>query len=124
MKTIKTEKAPAAIGPYSQAIEHNGILYVSGQLPLDPETGNFPEGDVGVLTAQSMNNICEILKAAGSEPDKILKTTIYVTDLNNFQKVNEAYAKFFDGTAPARACVQVSALPKGAEVEIEAIASL
>lgn len=122
MKKIVTKNAPAAIGPYSQGIEHNGIIYVSGQLPLDPVTGAFPEGDVAVLTKQSMNNISAILEEAGSSIDKILKTTIFVQDLADFGIVNEAYGEFFGENAPARACVQVAALPKGAKLEIEAIA--
>ena len=122
MKKIVTKNAPVAIGPYSQGIEHNGIIYVSGQLPLDPVTGAFPEGDVAVLTKQSMNNISAILEEAGSSIDKILKTTIFVQDLADFGAVNEAYGQFFGENAPARACVQVAALPKGAKLEIEAIA--
>ena len=122
MKKIVTKNAPAAIGPYSQGIEHNGIIYVSGQRPLDPVTGAFPEGDVAVLTKQSMNNISAILEEAGSSIDKILKTTIFVQDLADFGTVNEAYGEFFGENAPARACVQVAALPKGAKLEIEAIA--
>lgn len=122
MKMISTKKAPAAIGPYSQAIEHEGILYVSGQLPLDPETGRFPSEDVKELTRQSMKNISAILEAAGSDRNKILKTTIFVQDLSDFGAVNEAYGEFFKEAAPARACVEVKALPKNAKLEIEAIA--
>ncbi|MCR5370816.1 MAG: RidA family protein [Clostridium sp.] len=122
MKKIETTQAPAAIGPYSQGVEHNGFVYVSGQLPLDPATGSFPEGDVKALTRQSMKNVIAILEAAGSSADKIIKTTIFLKDLANFGAVNEAYAEFFDGIAPARACVQVAALPKDAELEIEAVA--
>lgn len=122
MKKISTEKAPAAIGPYSQAIEHEGIIYVSGQLPINPATGAFAEGDVAALTKQSMNNIAMILESAGSSLDKILKTTIFVHDLADFAVINEAYGTFFGKDAPARACVQVAALPKGAKLEIEAIA--
>lgn len=122
MKKINTQKAPAAIGPYSQAIECNGMIYVSGQLPLDPKTGAFPEGDVSVLTKQSMNNIAAILEEAGSGLDKIVKTTIYVQDLKDFGVINEAYGSFFGEVAPARACVEVAALPKGAKLEIDAIA--
>ena len=121
MKKIETTQAPAAIGPYSQGVEHNGFVYVSGQLPLDPATGSFPEGDVKDLTRQSMKNVIAILEAAGSSADKIIKTTIFLKDLANFGAVNEAYAEFFDGIAPARACVQVAALPKDAELEIEAV---
>ena len=122
MKKIETANAPAAIGPYSQGVEHGGFIYVSGQLPIVPATGEFAEGDIKDLTRQSMKNICAILEAAGSSADKIVKITIFLADLANFGSVNEAYAEFFDGIAPARACVQVAALPKNSPLEIEAIA--
>lgn len=122
MKKISTEKAPAAIGPYSQAVEHGGFIFVSGQLPIDPVAGDFAEGDAAVLTRQSMNNIAAILEAAGSGLDKIVKTTIFVQDLADFGVINEAYGNYFGEDAPARACVQAAALPKGARLEIEAIA--
>lgn len=122
MNKISTDRAPAAIGPYSQAVEHGGMIYVSGQLPIDPATGEFAEGGTKELTRQSMNNISAILEAAGSGMNKVVKTTIFVQDLGEFGAVNEAYAEFFGETAPARACVQAAALPKGAQLEIEAIA--
>ncbi len=122
MNKISTDKAPAAIGPYSQAIEHGGMIYVSGQLPIDPATGKFAEGGTKELTRQSMNNTSAILEAAGSGMNKVVKTTIFVQDLGEFGAINEAYAEFFGETAPARACVQAAALPKGAQLEIEAIA--
>ena len=122
MNKISTDKAPAAIGPYSQAIEHGGMIYVSGQLPIDPATGKFAEGGTKELTRQSMNNISAILEAAGSGMNKVVKTTIFVFVLGEFGAINEAYAEFFGETAPARACVQAAALPKGAQLEIEAIA--
>lgn len=122
MEKISTPKAPAAIGPYSQAVEHGGIIYVSGQLPIDPLTGAFVEGGIAELTKQSIQNILSILKEAGSESGKVLKTTIYLQDLDDFSKVNEVYEEYFGETAPARACVQVAALPKGAKIEIEAVA--
>lgn len=122
MNKISTDKAPAAIGPYSQAIEHGGMIYVSGQLPIAPATGKFAEGGTKELTRQSMNNISAILEAAGSGMNKVVKTTIFVQDLGEFGAINEAYAEFFGETAPARACVQAAALPKGAQLEIEAIA--
>lgn len=122
MEKISTLKAPAAIGPYSQAVEHGGIIYVSGQLPIDPLTGAFVEGGIAELTKQSIQNILSILKEAGSESGKVLKTTIYLQDLDDFSKVNEVYEEYFGETAPARACVQVAALPKGAKIEIEAVA--
>lgn len=122
MNKISTDRAPAAIGPYSQAVEHGGMIYVSGQLPIDPATGEFAEGGTKELTRQSMNNISAILEAAGSSMNKVVKTTIFVQDLGEFGAINEAYAEFFGETAPARACVQAAALPKGAQLEIEAIA--
>ena len=122
MKKINTQKAPAAIGPYSQAVEHEGIIYVSGQLPIVPAKGEFAEGGIAELTRQSIENISAILEEAGSDISKVLKTTIYLQDLNDFAKVNEVYAEYFGKTAPARACVQVAALPKGAKIEIEAVA--
>ena len=122
MERINTEKAPAAIGPYSQAVEHNGIIYVSGQLPIVPETGGFSEGGIGELTRQSIKNIAAILEEAGSDITQVLKTTIYLQDMKDFTEVNEAYAEFFGETAPARACVQAAALPKGARIEIEVTA--
>lgn len=122
MKQIKTTLAPEAIGPYSQAVEHNSTIYVSGQLPIDPSTGEFAEGGIGELTKQSIKNISAILEEAGSSLEKVLKTTIYLQDMKDFGEVNAAYGEFFGESAPARACVQVAALPKGAKVEIEAIA--
>ena len=122
MKKINTQKAPAAIGPYSQAVEHEGIIYVSGQLPIVPAKGEFAEGGIAELTRQSIENISASLEKAGSDISKVLKTTIYLQDLNDFAKVNEVYAEYFGKTAPARACVQVAALPKGAKIEIEAVA--
>ncbi|MDY2983706.1 MAG: Rid family detoxifying hydrolase [Synergistes jonesii] len=122
MNQICTTKAPVAIGSYSQGVEKAGTIYVSGQLPLDPVTGKFPEEDIKVLTRQSMKNIAAILEAAGSSLDCILSTIIFVTDLGNFAEVNAAYAESFSGIAPARTCVQVAALPKGAPIEISAIA--
>ena len=122
MNVINTQNAPAAIGPYSQATEFNGIIYVSGQLPIDPATGKLVEGDIKAMTRQSMNNIKAILEAAGSDLDKILKTTVLVKDLGSFGDVNAAYGEFFPGQAPARACFEVAGLPKGAMIEIEAVA--
>lgn len=118
---ISTEKAPAAIGPYSQAVRHGDTIYVSGQLPLNPETKKMDD-DVSVQTKQSMNNIRAILQEAGSSMAKVLRCGIFVTDLADFATVNEVYARFFEGDYPARATVQVAALPLGAKVEIDAIA--
>ena len=120
MSSVSTKKAPAAIGPYSQGISANGFVFVSGQLPINPSTGTIAEGSIKDRTIQSMMNIGEILKEAGSGLDKVVKTTIFVTNL----ELNEAYGTFFGGNAPARACVQVAALPKGADIEIEAIATV
>ena len=122
MNTVSTTSAPAAIGPYSQATEFNGLIFVSGQLPVNPSTGDLVEGDIKDMTRQSMKNIRAILEAAGSSMDKILKTTILVRDLSKFADVNAAYGEFFTGNAPARACFEVAGLPKGAMIEIEAIA--
>lgn len=122
MNTISTKNAPAAIGPYSQATEFNGLIFVSGQLPIDPATGSLAEGGIKAMTRQSMNNIKAILEEAGSSMDKILKTTVLVTDLGTFADVNAAYGEYFGEQAPARACFEVAGLPKGAMIEIEAIA--
>jgi len=121
-KSINTEKAPAAIGPYVQATVHNNTVYVSGQLPIDPATGEFCPGGVVEQTTQVMKNLAAILEAAGSGLDKLLKCTILLTDMADFAKMNETYAGFFPGEPPARICYQVCALPKGAMVEIDGIA--
>lgn len=118
---ISTEKAPAAIGPYSQAICESGICFISGQLGLDPETGALAEG-IEAQTHQSMKNIGSILSAAGMGYENLVKTTIFVTDLQCFGTVNQIYGSYLSGAFPSRACVQVAALPKGGLVEIEAIA--
>jgi len=123
-KIISTDKAPAAIGPYSQATVHNNTIYISGQLPFDPATGQLSEGDMTQQTQLVMNNIAAIVEAAGSNMDNMLKTTILLTDLGNFAEVNAAYEKFFPNQPPARACYQVAALPRGASIEIEAICAL
>ena len=122
MNIVSTNNAPAAIGPYSQAVEVNGLIFISGQLPINPATGEFADGDIKDLTRQSMNNIKAILEAAGSSMDKVIKTTVLVKDLGTFADVNEAYGEFFGDKAPARACYEVAGLPKGALIEIEAIA--
>ncbi len=122
-KIISTENAPAAIGPYSQAIQHGDTIYVSGQLPLNPETKKM-DNDVSKQTEQSMNNIKAILQEAGSSMEQVLRCGIFVTDLADFATVNDMYASFFEGDYPARATVQVAALPLGAKVEIDAIAGM
>ena len=122
MSIIHTDKAPAAVGPYSQAIEYNGLIITSGQLPIDPATGAFPE-TVEEQTRQSLMNVKAILEAAGSGMEKIIKTTVFLSDMNNFAAMNGVYAQFFsEGAYPARSAVEVARLPKDALVEIEVIA--
>jgi reactive intermediate/imine deaminase len=120
MNKIHTENAPAAIGPYSQGYEVNGIVYTSGQIPVDPATGNIPDG-IKAQTEQSCKNVAAILGAAGTGMDKVIKTTCFVADMGDFAAFNEVYAQYFV-SAPARSCVAVKALPKGVLCEIEAIA--
>jgi 2-iminobutanoate/2-iminopropanoate deaminase len=121
-KIISTSKAPAAIGPYSQAIRIGDFVYTSGQISLDAETMEMITGDIEVETEKVLNNIEAILKADGLGLNNIIKTTVYLTDLSEFARMNQVYEKFFLDTKPARACVQVAALPKGAKVEIDAVA--
>ena len=124
MKTIiSTSKAPAAIGPYAQAVENNGLVITSGQLPIDPATGAFPEG-IQAQTRQSLTNVKAILTEAGTDMDRVLKTTVFLSDMNNFAAMNEVYATFFtEGSYPSRSAVEVARLPKDALVEIEVIAT-
>ena len=119
---IATSAAPAAIGPYSQAIQANGTVFVSGQLPIDPATGAFPGEDIAVQTRQSLTNIQNILAAEGLGMDSVVKTTVLLQRISDFGAMNEVYASFFAQDCPARAAFEVAALPKGALVEIEAIA--
>ncbi|MCI6104539.1 MAG: RidA family protein [Bacteroidales bacterium] len=121
-QAISTPNAPAAIGPYSQAIEANGIVFVSGQLPINPATGQFAEGGIGELTRQSLTNIKNILAEAGLTMDNVVKTSVFLADMADFAGMNAVYAEFFPGTAPARSAVAVKTLPKDARVEIECIA--
>ena len=121
-KIIATSKAPAAIGPYSQAIRIGGFLYTSGQISLDPETMKMITGDIEVETEKVLKNIEAILKDDGLSLNNIIKTTVYLTDLSEFARMNQVYENFFTDTKPARACVQVAALPKGAKVEIDVVA--
>lgn len=123
MKTIiSTSQAPAAIGPYAQAVENNGLVITSGQLPIDPATGAFPEG-IQAQTRQSLTNVKAILTEAGTDMDHVLKTTVFLSDMNNFAAMNEVYATFFtEGSYPSRSAVEVARLPKDALVEIEVIA--
>lgn len=123
MKTvISTEKAPGAIGPYSQTINTGSLIFVSGQLPLDPATGTFPE-DIKGQTNQSLTNVKNILESVGSSMDKVVKTTVFLSDIGNFAAMNEVYGSFFtEGGYPARSAVEVAKLPKDAMVEIEVVA--
>ena len=123
MKQISTEKAPAAIGPYSQAIEHGGFIFVSGQLPIDPATGAFPEGGVKEQTRPSLTNAKAILEAAGLSLANVVKTTVFLADMGDFAAMNEVYAEFFAEPFPARSAVAVKTLPKNALVEVECIAA-
>ena len=121
-KIIATEKAPGAIGPYSQAVRAGNLVFVSGQLPIDPATGAFPEGCVKCHTRQALNNIKHILEAEGLSMKNVVKTTVLLKNMDDFAAMNEVYATFFTEDCPARAAFQVAKLPKDALVEIEAIA--
>ncbi len=121
-RIIQTDQAPAAIGPYSQAVRVDNFLYTSGQIALDPQSGEFLSGEIEQETERTIENISAILTAGGLSLDNVIKTTVYLTDLSHFTRMNHIYEKYFSGNKPARACVQVAALPKGAKVEIEAIA--
>ena len=120
---ISTQEAPEAIGPYSQAALANGFVFCSGQIPLDPSTGELVGGSIGIQTRRCVENLQAVLEAAGSGLDRIVKTTIFVTDMGDFAEVNEAYGSFFASEPPARATVGVASLPKGARVEIECVAT-
>ena len=121
---LSTQAAPAAIGPYSQAIQIGDLLFVSGQVPIDPSTGAIVEGDVKAQAQQSLNNLKAILNAAGTNMGAVVKTTVFLADMNDFAAMNEVYAQFFQEPFPARSAVQAARLPKDAKVEIEAIAQL
>lgn len=123
-QVIHTDSAPAAIGPYSQAIQIGDLLFVSGQVPIDPSTGAVVEGDITAQARQSLNNLKAILNAAGTNMGAVVKTTVFLADMNDFAAMNEVYAQFFQEPFPARSAVQVGRLPKDAKVEIEAIAQL
>lgn len=120
---VSTEKAPAAIGPYSQAVQAGNTVYVSGQLPIDPATGAFP-ATIEEQTRQSLTNCKAVLEAAGAAMENVIKTTVFLSDMNNFAAMNGVYATFFEGACPARSAVEVARLPKDALVEIECIAVL
>lgn len=121
MKVVSTDKAPAAVGPYSQAIVDGGVVYASGQIPMDPATGEM-KIDVSEAARQSLTNLKNLLEAAGSDLENVIKVTIFITDMDKFGELNEVYGEFFSDHRPARSCVEVSALPKDAVLEIEAIA--
>ena len=122
MKTIHTNNVPAAIGPYSQAIEVNGFIFASGQIPIDPSTGNFVEGGIKEQTKQAITNAKNILKEAGTDLAHVVKTTVYLANMADFAAMNEVYATFFQQPFPARSAVAVKDLPKGALVEVEVLA--
>jgi 2-iminobutanoate/2-iminopropanoate deaminase len=122
MKTISTDNAPKAIGPYSQAVVHHGIAYVSGQIPLDPATGQMVEGDVAVQTERVLENIKAVLEAAGTSFHRVLKTTVFLQDMDDFPRMNEVYGRYFPSSPPARSAVQAARLPRDASVEIDCIA--
>ena len=124
MKVISTKKAPAAIGPYSQAIQVGNLLYTSGQIPIDPATGVFVEGGIKEQTRQSLMNVKAVLEEAGLEMGNVVKTTVFLADMNDFADMNSVYAEFFNEPYPARSAVAVKTLPKGALVEIEVVAAL
>ena len=121
-KIISTSKAPGAVGPYVQAVLQDDTLYTSGQIPIDPATGEIVKDCIYAQTEQSLKNLSAVIEEAGMTLANVIKTTVFITDMNDFAKVNEVYAKFFTESFPARSCVQVAALPKGAKVEIECVA--
>ncbi len=123
MESIQTNRAPQAIGPYSQAIKANGLVFASGQIPLDPETMQLIAGDIRAQTERVLTNLQMVLEAAGTSLRKVVKTTVYLADMNDFTAMNEVYAKFFEETRPARSTVQAARLPRDARVEIDVIAT-
>ena len=123
-EVISTANAPAAIGPYSQAVRAGNLIFVSGQIPIDAGTGQLVRGDIGTQTQQVLENLAAILEAAGSSMAKVVKTTVYLRDLGEFGRMNETYAKFFGENPPARATVQVARLPRDAAIEIDLVAEV
>jgi 2-iminobutanoate/2-iminopropanoate deaminase len=121
---VSTDKAPGAIGPYSQAVKTDTMVFVSGQLPLNPATGELVTNDIAAETRQSMDNVKAILEAAGSSLAQVVKTTVFIADMDDFPAINAVYDTYFDSDPPARACVEVARLPKDARVEVEAVALL
>ncbi len=123
-RIVATSAAPAAIGPYSQAVVHNGLVYVSGQIPLNPATGQVVAGDVAAQTAQVMDNLRAVLEASGASLDSVLKTTVFLADLGEFAAMNEVYGRYFAANPPARATVQAARLPRDARLEIDCVAAV
>ena len=123
-QVIATDRAPKAIGPYSQAVVHNGLAFLSGQIPLDPATGQMVEGDIAVQTERVLENLKAVLEACGSSLGQVLKTTVFLKDMGEFPKMNEVYARYFGENPPARATVEAARLPRDVRVEIEAIAAV
>jgi len=123
-KTVESKNAPAPIGPYSQAIRAGDYLFLSGQIPLDPATGQIVEGGIAPATERAIRNLAAVLEAAGGSFDRVVKVTVYLKDLNDFTAMNEVYARFFGNSKPARACVECSRLPRDVPVEIDAVAYL
>ena len=121
---IATDKAPAAIGPYSQAVKVGNLLFTSGMLPIDPATNTLVEGGIEVQAERALQNVKNLLEASGSSLDKVVKTVVFIKDMNDFAKVNEIYAKYFTENYPARSCVEVARLPKDVLIEMEAIAEV
>lgn len=121
-KEISTEKAPSAIGPYSQAVEVGDLIFTSGMIPIDPATGGLVDGSVEEQAEQAISNLKNLLEAAGSSMDRVVKTVVFIRDMEDFAKINEIYARYFTEPYPARSCVQVARLPKDVAIEIEAIA--
>ena len=122
MKFLATEGAPKAIGPYSQAIVHNGLAYLSGQIPLDPATGQLVEGDIAAQTARVLENLKAVLEACGSGLASVVKTTVFIKDMGEFARMNETYGKYFSENPPARSTVEAARLPRDVRVEIDVIA--
>ena len=123
-QVVSTPKAPAAVGPYSQAIKTGNLMFLSGQVPIDPATGKLVEGDAAAQAAQSCKNVLAILESQGMTAANLVKVTVFITDITTFGSVNEVYKQYFTEPCPARSCVEVSALPLGAKVEIESIAAV
>src|SRR5688572_4491764 len=122
MELVSTDKAPGAIGPYSQAVKVNGMVFCSGQIPIDPLTGSFVSDNIAEQTEQVLKNLNAVLESAGSGLDRVVKTTVFLADMEDFAAMNEVYSKYFDGNKPARATVQAARLPRDAKVEIECVA--